>query len=195
MLMEGRFAATLAHNNFSGIEVEYCSNGPDIKATWNRNTVYFEVTRKRSLEDEWADEREPFIRSAVASQDSIKNIISKIEAKLKQLKNAEINIVVLCSSTIAVDEHDIREAFKLIEKTPKEYKKLSGILFTNDYGVDTATLKQFYLFKNDKASKPLGLRLTKKLESLLEQNRKKLQRENEELAAAFKKLSPKKVYK
>jgi len=193
--MEGRFAATLAHNNFSGIEVEYCSNGPDIKATWNRNTVYFEVTRKRSLEDEWADEREPFIRSAVASQDSIKNIISKIEAKLKQLKNAEINIVVLCSSTIAVDEHDIREAFKLIEKTPKEYKKLSGILFTNDYGVDTATLKQFYLFKNDKASKPLGLRLTKKLESLLEQNRKKLQRENEELAAAFKKLSPKKVYK
>jgi len=195
VLMEGRFAATLAHNNFSGIEVEYCSNGPDIKATWNRNTVYFEVTRKRSLEDEWADEREPFIRSAVASQDSIKNIISKIEAKLKQLKNAEINIVVLCSSTIAVDEHDIREAFKLIEKTPKEYKKLSGILFTNDYGVDTATLKQFYLFKNDKASKPLGLRLTKKLESLLEQNRKKLQRENEELAAAFKKLSPKKVYK
>ena len=119
VLMEGRFAATLAHNNFSGIEVEYCSNGPDIKATWNRNTVYFEVTRKRSLEDEWADQSEPFVRSIVASQDSIENIISKIKAKLKQLKDAEINIVVLCSSTIAVDEHDIGEAFKLIEKIDK----------------------------------------------------------------------------
>ncbi len=174
VLMEGRFAATLAHNNFSGIEVEYCSNGPDIKATWNRNTVYFEVTRKRSLEDEWADEREPFVRSIVASQDIIENIISKIQSKLTQLKPDEINIVVFCSSTIEVYENDIREAFKLIEKDPKEYEKLSGILFTNDWGVDTSTLKQFYLFRNDKASKPLGIRLSKKLKSLHEQDIKQL---------------------
>ncbi len=188
VLMEGRFAATLAHNNFSGIEVEYCSNGPDIKATWNRNTVYFEVTRKRSLEDEWADQSEPFVRSIVASQDSIENIISKIKPKLKQLKDAEINIVVYCSSTIAVDEHDIGEAFKLIEKDPKEYEKLSGILFTNDWGVNTSTLKQFYLFKNDKASEPLGIRLSKKLKSLHEQDIKQLRQEIDELNIAFRQL-------
>ena len=188
VLMQGRFAVTLAHNNFSGIEVEYCSNGPDIKATWNRNTVYFEVTRNRSLEDEWADQREPFVRSIVASQDSIEHIIIKVKAKLKQLKDAEINIVVFCSSTIEVDEHDIGEAFKLIEKDPKEYEKLSGILFTNDWGVNTSTLKQFYLFKNDKASKPLGIRLAKKLESLHEQDIKQLQREIDELNIAFRRL-------
>lgn len=186
--MEGRFATTLAHNNFSGIEVEYCSNGPDIKATWNRNTVYFEVTRNRSLEDEWADQREPFVRSIVTSQDSIEYIIRKIKAKLKQLKDAEINVVVLCSSTIAVDEHDIREAFKLIEKDPKEYEKLSGILFTNDWGVNTSTLQQFYLFKNDKASKPLGIRLSKKLKSLHEQDIKQLRQEIDALNIAFRQL-------
>ena len=41
ILMEGRFAVILARNNFSHIEIEYCDEGPDLKARWNRKTVYF----------------------------------------------------------------------------------------------------------------------------------------------------------
>ena len=114
------------------------------------------------------------------------NLIGKINSKLRQLKDDEINIVALCSSTIAVDEHDIREAFKLIEKDPKEYEKLSGILFTNDWGINIPKMAQFYLFRNENASKPIGLRLTKKLKSLHEQDIKQFQWEHQALFAMFK---------
>jgi hypothetical protein len=85
ILMEGRFAIVLARNNFSDIEIEYCDKGPDVKARWNRKTVYFEVTRKRPSED---DERFSHTGSGaywVKSAES-KDIISKIQGKLCQLK-------------------------------------------------------------------------------------------------------------
>ena len=52
ILMEGRFAIILAKNDFSSIEIEYAEKGLDLKARWNRKTLYFEVTRKRPSEDD-----------------------------------------------------------------------------------------------------------------------------------------------
>lgn len=182
VLIEGRFAVTLADNNFSGIEVEYCSKGPDIKAEWDGNTIYFEVKRKRSKVDEWEVSPEDVKLPSGKPED----IISRIHSKLKQLKPGEINIIVLCSSTIAVDKHGVREAFKLIEQDPKEYEKLSGILFTNDWGIDIATMKQFDLFKNENTSKPIGPRLADKLEYMRDQSAEELQRNWQEVATLIK---------
>jgi len=189
ILIEGRFAIILARNSFSGIHIEYTDKGADLKAIWNRNIVYFEITRRHSEIDEWADQPEA---AFVVSPDRIENIIGKIQEKLKQLQNGEINVVVIWSDKIGLLPSIMEEAFKYIEQEvegdPQKYKKLSGVLFTEGGGVDTATLKQFYLFKNDKASKVLKLSLVEKLESLLEQDKVQLQEEIKEMTAALKSL-------
>lgn len=188
VLMEGRFAAILASNNFSGIEVEYSSKGPDIKAEWNGNTIYFEVTRKRSKVDEWAEQPEDLELPSSKPED----IITIIQGKMGQLQSGEINIVVFWSSTLAVLEPDMKEAFRFIRQeinqNPQTYEKLSGILFTEDGGTDVVTMKQFYLFKNEKASKPIGTRLGRKLESLHERDLNELRREVEALTATLKRI-------
>jgi len=188
ILMEGRFAIILARNKFSEIHIEYCEAGPDLKANYNDNTVYFEITRRRPTEDDQAIQS----RAAFVSRDRAENIISKIQGKLRQLQNDEINIVVVWSDTIRLSQHELEKAFEYIKQEikddPEKYKDLGGVLFTEGGGVDVATLKQFYLFKNDNASKPLGTRLAEKLESLHEQNPKKLQKEWEAIAAAIKRL-------
>lgn len=188
ILMEGRFAIILARNKFSEIHIEYCKKGPDIKANWNRNTIYFEVTRKRPNEE---DERVKN-RAAFVSRDRAENIISKIQGKLQQLQSDEINIVVVWSDTIRWSQHELEKAFEYIKQEikddPEKYKDLGSVLFTNGGGVDTATSKQFYLFKNNDASKQLGNCLAEKLDNLHEQDLKKLQREWKEIAAAMKRL-------
>ncbi len=182
ILMEGRFAIILARNNFSDIYIEYIDKGPDLKANWNRNTVYFEITRKRAIEDEWAEQ----VEDPKLPSNKTGNTIGKIKSKLKQLKPGEINIVVFWSSTVAVLVPEMKEAFKEIDNDPEQYKDLSGVLFTGDGGISIPTLEQFYLFKNDKASKPLGPRLAKRLEYLREFDLKQFQREHEGILARFK---------
>ncbi|MFC1981466.1 hypothetical protein ACFLVN_04395, partial [Chloroflexota bacterium] len=189
ILMEGRFAIILARNKFSEIHIEYWEKGPDIKANWNRNMIYFEVTRKRpNEEDEKVQNTAAFV-----SLGSTENIISKIQGKLRQLQSDEINIVVISSDTISWNQHQLEKAFECIRQEirddPEKYKDLGSVLFTNGGGVYTATSKQFYLFKNDVASKRIRNRLTKKLESIHEQNPKKLQKEWEDIAAAMKRLA------
>ena len=179
---EGRFAIILARNRFSGvtfIKEDIKHKTPDLKAMWNRNTIYFEVTRKRSIEDEWADPLEdPKLPSNKTG-----NIIGKIKAESKQLKPGEINIVVYWSSTLAVLEPEMKEAIKEIDSDPEQYKDLTGVLFTEDGAVSIPKLQQFYLFKNDKASKLLGTRLTKKLSSLHEQDIKQFQKGHQSILA------------
>lgn len=191
VLMEGRVAVILVRNNFSAIEVEYSSKGPDIKADWNRNTIYFEVTRKRSKVDEWAEQAGEVELPSHKTED----IIGKIKSKLKQLKLGEINIVVFWSDTVAVGKRELEEAFEYIQQEDQNtgvYKDLSAILFTESGGVSYGRLNPFYLFKNETASKPLGTRLARKLEFLYEKNPKQLKREFEELAALLKQSAGKK---
>ena len=185
---EGRFAIILTRLKFSKIHIEYCDKGPDIKADWDDNTVYFEVTRSRPSEDDRAVQA----AAAYVSQDSAVNIISKIQGKTQQLQSDEINIVVLWSDTVNLDARLVKEAFEYfkqeIKQNPGTYKDLSAILFTEGEESFRTTLKKFYLFKNDEASKPVSSSLAKKLESLQEQNLKKLQRVWEATAAAMKRL-------
>jgi len=189
ILMEGRFAIILARNNFSDIEIEYAEKGPDLKARYNRKTVYFEVTRKRPSEDNelFSQPGGHFTKHA-----RIENIISKIQEKMGQLQCGEVNIVVIWSDAIAWHQPALGKAFGYIKQEiyddPTRYKDLSAILFTEGGGVSPERLTPFQLFKNDKASNPLGTRLARKLESLYERNPKQLQREFEELAAALKRL-------
>lgn len=169
---EGRFAIVLTRNGFS--EVTFVKEDiehklPDLKAIWNRSTVYFEITRKRTVEDEWA---EPLEDPKLPSNKTA-NIVGKIKAKLKQLMPNEINIVVFWSSTLAVQKSEMEEALKHITNDPENYRDLSGVLFTEDGGISIPTFEQFYLFKNAKAAKLLGIRLTKKLEALHEKDVKK----------------------
>jgi hypothetical protein len=193
ILMEGRFAIILARNKFSDIEIEYCHQGPDLKTRWNRKTVYFEVTRKRpSEDDEWASLRGDGVYSVKRAK--CEDVIGKIQSKLRQLKGSETNIIVLWSNTPGWSNSILGEAHQYIKQEichdRNRYTNLSAILFTTG-GVDGATLKQFYLFENDKASKLLGSRFTKKLNSLHEQDLKQLQRDQKELEAAFKRMQVK----
>jgi len=187
ILMEGRFALILARNGFSQIQIEYCDEGPDLKATYNRRTVYFEVTRRHSKVDEWAEQSE----DALPPPDDPENIIGRIQGKMSQLRSGEVNILVFWSDTVAVLESEMVEAFKYIYQeincNPGVYGKLSGVLFTTG-GVNVANLKQFYLFMNDKASKPLPIRLARKLESLCEEDRGRLQRKFDALSIAMREL-------
>jgi len=194
ILMEGRFAVILARNNFSHIHIEYADGCPDLKANWNKYTVYFEVTRKRPSED---DKRfsHPGAGAYWAEHAESEDIIGKIQGKMRQLQSGEVNIVVLWSDAIAWHHSALEKAFGYIKQEicddQTRYKDLSAILFTKGGGVSSGRLKPFYLFKNDKASKPLGTRLARKLESLHERNPKQLQREFEELAAALKRIRAK----
>lgn len=187
ILMEGRFALILARNGFSQIQIEYSGEGPDLKAHYNRRTVYFEVTRRHSEVDEWAEQPD----GAFPSRDDPAKTIGRIQGKMRQLRGGEVNILVFWSDTVAVLESDMEEAFKYICQeincNPGVYGKLSGVLFTTG-GVNTANLKQFYLFTNDKASEPLPIRLARKLESLCEGNRARLQRKFDALAIAIREL-------
>ena len=192
ILMEGRFAIILARNNFSHVHIEYADGCPDLKADWNKYTVYFEVTRKRPSEDNelFSQPGGHFTKHA-----RIENIISKIQEKMGQLQCGEVNIVVIWSDAIAWHRFALGKAFGYIKQEicddPTRYKDLSAILFTKGGGVSPERLTPFQLFKNDKASNPLGTRLARKLESLYERNPKQLQREFEELTAALKRLDDK----
>lgn len=192
ILMEGRFAIILARLGFSKIHIEYCDKGPDMKASWNRNTVYFEVTRIRPNDVDRAAQS----GVAVISSDEGQSIIwGKIQQKLKQLKSNEVNIVVIWSDTFRVGPTGFKEASKYIKQEIDEnegtYTDLNAILFTEGEESYTTTLKRFDLFINEKASKPLGPCLTKKLKFLHERDLKQLQREMDELAAALKRLHDK----
>lgn len=188
IFVEGRFAVILSRNGFSQINLEYSHTGPDIRADYNRQALYFEVTRRRPEADEWA---ESFDIDA-AKPDSPQNIISKIRSKLRQLLNGKINIVVYWSSTIKVQHSELKDAFTYIKQEissdPKLYDKLSGILFTEMEGISYSTLKQFYLLTNDKASKPLRIRLTRKLEALHSKPLKELQKQREDLLGGYRRL-------
>lgn len=197
ILMEGRFAIILSRNNFSKIQIEYADSGPDLKAVWNRNTVYFEVTRRHPKEEDKLLQSEDAI---TLSATKVEIVIERIKEKLEQLESGEMNVVVYWSGTATTSLFDMRNAFNYIQQennqTPKTYGKLGGILFTEDgafiYDGTTPTPKQFYLFRNDNALRPLGTRLANKLESLHEEDLKKLQKEDQELADALRKQLAKK---
>ncbi len=191
ILMEGRFAIVLAKNKFLDVEIEYAEKGSDLRARWNKRAVYFEVTRRHSEVDEWdesAQERGAFS----VLPDRVENTISRVIGKLSQLQNDETNIVVIWSDTIRLLPSVMKEAFRCIQQEiagdPSKYKNLSGVLFTEGGGVDSATLEQFYLLENDNAAKPLGPRLAQKLKSLHERSPRQLKRDFEELAASLKRL-------
>jgi hypothetical protein len=170
ILMEGRIALILAKNAFSEITFireEENRSLPDLKANWNRSTVYFEVTRKRpGAEDEqFSQSGAHFVERA-----KTENISVRIQEKLKQLKSGEINVVVYCSETVRIGTPDIQEAFKYIQQEicndPERYKKLSGILSTESAEVPATDIWEVNLLKNNNALRPLGKRLTSKLKSL-----------------------------
>ncbi|MBA7507650.1 hypothetical protein ES706_06370 [subsurface metagenome] len=190
IFVEGRFAIILSRNGFSQISLEYSGTGPDIRANYNRQTLYFEVTRRRPKEDEWA---ESFDTNAVKF-DSPQNIISKIHEELSQLLSGKINIIVYWSSTIRVQYSKLKDAFQQeISSNPKFYNKLSGILFTETEAINFSTLKQFYLVTNDRASRPLGIRLIRKLGDLHSKPLKELQRQRKDLFAAYRRLKDRNI--
>ena len=176
ILIEGRFATVLARNNFLGIEIEYADKGADIKAGWNGSTIYFEVTRRAPNREDICFSQGPGNgESFVAEQIRTETILGKIQGKLQQLENGATNIVVYCSETVSMGQPNMEEAFKYIKREIQEdterYKQLSGVLFTESvFNMDLkhpfTELRGFRLFRNEKASSPLGVRLTKKLNSL-----------------------------
>ncbi len=179
----------LARDGFSGvtfIKEDIKHKSPDLKATWNKDTIYFEVTRKRPIEDEWAKEQEDARFPAGDPED----IISKIQGKIGQLIDGKINILVFWSGTLAVDKSKMKEAFEYIQQEiaqdARVYKKLSGILFFAEGGFSIPTMKQCYLFKNEKSLKPIGPRLARKLDCLNEMSSKQLKRERERWTAILK---------
>jgi len=189
ILMEGRFAKILSRNSFSDIQIEFADKGPDIKATWKEETVYFEITRKRPTnEDKGIQDNAKFISPSTANK-----VISKILEKIPQLQTAQLNVVVIWSDTITLGTHELEEAFEYIRQEinddQKKYKDLSGVLLTEGGGVNIGTFKQFYLFKNEKTSKRLETDIAKKLESLHEQDVNRLQREWDAIYAVIRRMS------
>ena len=181
ILREGRFGVILAKNGFKEIHIEYCRTGPDLKASFNRNTIYFEVTRKRPGEqdEQWAQSE-----AAWASPHRIENIISIIQDEVKQLESGKVNIVVIWSDTVRLRWVDVEAAIQEINQNPGVYTNLSGILVTE--AGEAQYPPNFRLFKNGSASRPLGIRLARKLESLHGDPPKQLKREFELLAVALK---------
>jgi hypothetical protein len=192
ILREGRFAKILARNGFKQIEIEYVKKGPDVKAHYNSHTVYFEITRKRENKE---DEAIHLSKDGVGwiSPYRLENILSTIQSKLGQLQDGELNIVVLWSDTISLDNRDFEETTtwiqQKIDSAPEAYGRMSGILFTTGVSHPNGTPKQFHLFSNDKADARLPNRLASKLQSMTEEDPRKLQKEYEDLAAAMKKRS------
>ena len=188
ILMEGRFAVILAKNGFTDIYLEFSGSGTDMRAVYSVKTVYFEMTRRRAVQDEWKL-AEPDVADFI-EPDRTENVISKIIGKVGQLQHGETNIVVVWSDTIGLDVIEMGEAFGYIQQEianePEKYRDLSAVLFTTR-GVNMATLKQFYVFKNNHALKTLSDDLTKKLESFSERDVEQLQKEHDDLAKAMKK--------
>jgi hypothetical protein len=190
---EGRFARILVRNGFKKIEIEYTKKGPDVKTRYNRLTIYFEITRKRENEEDEAIHQS---KDGVGwiSPYRLENILSTIQGKLKQLKDGELNIVVIWSDTMSFGTRGFEEAVKFIQQeidtTPERYRKMGGILFTTG-GVSytNRTPKQFHLFSNDKADARLPNRLANKLQSMTEEEPSKLQKEYQDRAAAMRKHS------
>jgi len=194
ILKEGRFARTLARNRFKQIEIEHTKKGPDVKASYNRRTVYFEITRKRENEEDDAIHQS---KDGVGwiSPYRLENILSTIQGKRGQLKDGELNIVVLWSDTISLNEREFEEATRCIQQeidaTQQIYnRRMSGILFTTG-GVSYSygTPKQFHLFINDKADIKLPKHLANTLQSMTEEDPEKLRRGYEGRVAAMKRLS------
>jgi len=171
-----RFTNILARHNFKEIQLEPYASGPDIKARWNRKFMYFEVTRRRPEVDEWVDD---FDLDNLPLE-TPENIISKIHAKVRQLKYGEINVVVFWSDTSRVKPDEMSKAFEFIrdeiKRNPGTYNKLSGVLFTENEAINVNRLKQYYLFPNENALRPIGPRLANKLNNLLVYDRKQLER-------------------
>ena len=52
IMMEGRIVIILSKHGFSQIHVEYSDAGPDLKASYNRRTIYFEITKRRPRDED-----------------------------------------------------------------------------------------------------------------------------------------------
>ena len=189
IITQGRFTTILAKNGFKEIHIEYCKKGPDMKAYYNRSEVYFEVTRKRSKVDEWGEPPENIELPSAKSED----IISKIQGKIGQLIYGKTNILVFWSDTLAVGTPEMKEAVEYMRQETDQnagvYKKLSGILFFNGGGYSVPTMKQCDLFKNERALKPIGSRLARRLDCLNEKSPKQLKRERERWTVILKRNS------
>ena len=183
---EGRFAVVLAKNGFSPVYLEISLSGPDIKAVYDGVAIYFEITRRRAATDEWKTEQPDALNNI--EPDSAENTTSRIFGKVRQLQPDEANIVVLWSDTIGLNHLEMQEAFQYIqqeiENTPDGYRILSAVLFTTG-GVNTSTLKQFYLYQNVNAAKPLPAAIIQKLETMTERDLAELQKEHDELAKSI----------
>lgn len=180
ILMEGRFAIILARNGFKEIYIAYCSQGPDIKAEYNRQTIYFEVTRRHAAEDEWTGE----FGAAGLSPERPEDVVDKIRHKLGQLEDGKVNIVVLASDRANLGKRDVEGAAILQELcNHSRFGDLSGVLFTESGGGKATS---FCLFKNDRALRQIGTRLHKKLKSLSEVDSKELQKKMDEMADALR---------
>jgi len=190
ILKEGRFAQILVRNGFKQVAIEYSQKGPDIKAAYNKRTVHFEITRKRENEEDDAIHQS---KKGVGwiSPYRIDNLRSTIQEEKGQLISGELNIVVLWSDTITVGHHQIEWAVedirREIEDDPDKYRKMSGILFTSGVSYPNGTPKQFLLFRNDKGDARLPNRLANKLQSMTEEDPRKLKGGHEDLAAAMRK--------
>jgi hypothetical protein len=192
ILREGRFARILARNGFKQIEIEYVNKGPDVKARYNGRTIYFEITRKRENDEDEAIHQS---KDGVGwiSPYRLENILSTIQGKLKQLKDGELNVVVIWADTISLATRDFKEAVKYIQQeidiAPERYRRMSGILFTTGVSYHNGTPKQFHLFSNGKADARLPNRLANKLQSMTEENPRYLKKRHDDLAAALRKHS------
>jgi hypothetical protein len=172
---EGRFARILARNGFNQIEIESISKGPDVKACYNRRTIYFEITRKRENEEDEAIHQS---KDGVGwiSPYRLDNLLSTVQGKLKQLKNRELNVLVLWADTVSLSTRDFKEVVKCVQQeidaASGAYRRMSGILFTTGVSYSYGTPKQFHLFNNDKADARLPKRLVNKLGSMTEEDTK-----------------------
>ena len=183
---EGRFALALAKSGFKDIALEYKPKGPDILASHEGQKIYFDVTRKRSNTDEWAEENDAFSFGGA----NISRIITKISIKKCQFIHGALNVVVLWSDTITWGEREVEEAFGYItqeREQTKAYEWLSGLLFTEG-GVNLSKIKQFKLLRNKNALMRIGDHLAIKLESLLERDREEWQKEIDEMTEALRKI-------
>lgn len=160
---EGRFAIVLACNGFAYVHMEpvHSGPGPDIEAKCGNDIVYFEVTRRRPIGDEW-DETRP----ALPESDTVEAIMSKIDSKLPQLVLGQINVIVLWSSTVRLMPEQLHDAMTAIGNDVARYRWLSAVVETDDEGINIPSWKQYYLFENKSCTRPLTTSLVEKLASL-----------------------------
>ena len=180
ILVEGRFALVLVRNGFSEIHIEYSRQGPDLKANYNRQTIYFEVRRRRPKQGEsWEVQGSRFV-----GEDTEENIIDIIRRKRGQFRDGKLNILVLWSDTVELAPSTIREAVPdMFKQNSSEFQIISGVLFTESEGYSLPSVTQYHFHRNPHASKPVGIRLTRKLGSLHTRSPKALRRESEDLLA------------